>query len=63
MNIWSIIMAIKVETKKIRDGSNLINFFKDDIYVACYYIEAKSVRFYNTLSLTKDELRFILSKL
>lgn len=62
-------MSIKVEYKEIRKGTldkspvNVIHFKKNGTIVAELRVESNTVRFYNTLSLTKIELGFILDQM
>ena len=58
---------IKVEHKCIREGVpnredvNVTHFKKDNTIIAEYRVESSTIRFYNTLSLNKEELLHIAS--
>jgi len=58
-------MSIEVEYKEIRNGDlgktpvNVVHFKKDKTFVAELRVESNTIRFYNTVSLTKLDLDFI----
>lgn len=55
-------MKKKLEKIERRDNCYLLSFFKENVIIACIYIVDKTpynVRFYNTVAITKEEVKEI----